>query len=283
MRNLISFVAVVVVLSFVLMQAQIAFAFEIPKAIGLEPAGMLPTNPFYFVKEIGWGIKRLFTFGSVGKAELELTIAEKKLSEIKKLSETGKDEKVIAKATQDYQDSLNRLKNKVEALKDTSKNPDIDKLLGNVVMRGLIHQEIFENLRETHSGINDKLSNVDFVIDDVIATVPLKDSPERFSERIKEVYDFLEEIEFVDSNEATLKAVEAIELIGDKVNSEDLKEKFIDIKEGFSSDTINDDSGVIIEINPVEPVNPKAPPSFNKFESFPGEPEIFEAEIVEPL
>lgn len=47
--------------------------------------GLLPTNPFYFIKEWQRGVKSFFTVSAVKRAELELAVIREKSAEIKKL------------------------------------------------------------------------------------------------------------------------------------------------------------------------------------------------------
>ena len=51
----------------------------------LSSAGILPTNPFHFMKEFGWGFKRLIPKSALRKFELEGQIQEKAVLEIRKM------------------------------------------------------------------------------------------------------------------------------------------------------------------------------------------------------
>src|SRR3989338_4474120 len=53
--------------------------------LGVDNPGMLPTNPFYFVKEWGRGIKMIFTFNKVSKAEYALKVVNQKAAEALKV------------------------------------------------------------------------------------------------------------------------------------------------------------------------------------------------------
>ena len=54
--------------------------------LGGEPS-ILPTSPFYFLKEFRRDILRAFAGGPEFKAKVELQIAKERLAEIKKLTE----------------------------------------------------------------------------------------------------------------------------------------------------------------------------------------------------
>ena len=54
-------------------------------ALAQDNVGLLPTNPFYFIKEWQRGVKSFFTVSAVKRAELELAVIREKSAEIKKL------------------------------------------------------------------------------------------------------------------------------------------------------------------------------------------------------
>lgn len=98
--------------------------------LGVSEPGILPTNPFYFIKEWGRGVRSFFTFNRIAKAELELRIANEKAAELKKVQETRPDDiRGLDKAMLNYQKSQVRLRIKFEAIKGTSQNPNVDQLL----------------------------------------------------------------------------------------------------------------------------------------------------------
>ena len=55
----------------------------------LPDPGMLPGNPFYFLKAVTEGIGTFFAFGDVKKAERFAFLAEKRLAEAAALAEKG--------------------------------------------------------------------------------------------------------------------------------------------------------------------------------------------------
>src|SRR3989344_6012567 len=77
--------------------------------LGVEEPTLLPTNPFYFLKEFGRSVRQVFTFNPIAKAKLELRIVNEKAAEVKKVQELrGEDEKGLAKAIRNYQESQER-------------------------------------------------------------------------------------------------------------------------------------------------------------------------------
>ena len=57
--------------------------------LGVDTVGTLPTSPFYFLKQWGRGFTRLFTFGSIAKAQLELNITNQIAAELQEVAKTS--------------------------------------------------------------------------------------------------------------------------------------------------------------------------------------------------
>ncbi|HBT81101.1 hypothetical protein A2757_03370 [Candidatus Giovannonibacteria bacterium RIFCSPHIGHO2_01_FULL_48_47] len=117
--------------------------------LGIEDPGTLPTSPFYFLKEWRRGLKLLFTFDRVKKAELELEISNEKAAEAKKVEEENPDNiEAIKRAIENYKKSQERLKARLEALGDISENPQVERLLERLEERTEKHERLFEELLE---------------------------------------------------------------------------------------------------------------------------------------
>lgn len=146
--------------------------------LGIENPGILPTSPFYFLKEWRRGIKKMFTFDPVKKAELELNETNERAAEIKKLEDVVPSNiEAITKAVNNYQKNVERLKNRLEGLKETSQNPNVDKLLDKLVERSLQHQQLFENLKAKFEGkteLKEQLKAGQEKINEVIVKIPEK-------------------------------------------------------------------------------------------------------------
>lgn len=111
--------------------------------------GLLPTSKLYFLKEWGRGLQRLFTFNSIKKVELELKILDEKAVEAQEVEEAEPNNiEAIKKALTNYQSSHDRLEARLRALKETSRNPNADKLLSNLAERVAKHEELFAKLKE---------------------------------------------------------------------------------------------------------------------------------------
>ena len=111
----------------------------------LPDPGMLPGNPFYFLKAASEGIGTFFTFGDVKKADRFAFLAEKRLAEAAALAEKG-DSKRAEKAAEKYQERLTAALERAERAK--GKGLDVDEVLAKVSMATLKHQEVLARIYE---------------------------------------------------------------------------------------------------------------------------------------
>ena len=94
-----------------------------PEDFGLTDIGILPTNPFYFVKDIRRGVGSLFTRDPGKKAELKLRYAAEKLLEAKKVAQKeGASDEDKEYAIENFRHELDEVKHRIgiasEALDD---------------------------------------------------------------------------------------------------------------------------------------------------------------------
>ena len=179
--------------------------------LGVSDTGTLPTSRWYFFKEWGRGIRRVFTFNAVAKAELELKIANEKAAEVAKVKELNPDdESGIAKALENYKQNQERLKTRLENLKETSQNPNVDRLLENLAESTVKHEKLFTEISKKFDGyedkkrIKEKIESVrDGLVERVVEAVK-KDDPEKFAKRFEKNLtdapglEHLRTMEFVD-------------------------------------------------------------------------------------
>lgn len=81
-----------VLLSFLFVFALAPSVFAQTTDIELPSPGLLPDSPIYFLKPLSEKVRGLFIFGEDSKALYALTLADKRLSEAKALSDKGKDD-----------------------------------------------------------------------------------------------------------------------------------------------------------------------------------------------
>lgn len=162
--------------------------------LGVKDPGILPTSRFYFLKNWSRGINRIFTFNPVKKAELELDIANQQAAEIVKMKEVAPDRvDAITKAAGDYQQNVDRLKTRLDALKETSQNPNVDKLMEKLADRSVKHQQLFDELKqkfEDKPELKQRFGEMQDKMNEAVAKIPEKfDSPEAFKERMKKAIE----------------------------------------------------------------------------------------------
>ncbi len=175
---------------------------------------LLPTSPFYFLKELGRGIRIFFTFDPIKKSELEIKIGDEKMAELVAVAEKEpQNEKAIQKALENYQKSRERLTQRLASLKETSQNPNVDRLLDKVVDQEVRHIEVFDSLskfRITRRG-------VPYILVDHGRIVAEKDNPEKFTQRVKSAIEKLPEREL-----KSLRAIEVIDRMSENLKPEAL-------------------------------------------------------------
>ncbi len=155
----------------------------------VENPGLLPTNPFYFLKSLRRSTQRALTVSAIKKADLELDILSQKAGEIKRLQEVldGGDENVKA-ATVPYRESLENLALNLQAIKETGKSPAVDQLLSKLLETGLKHLVLFDGLaKDADGGMRDRLESLNAQMSETIASALTRlDSAEKLRNRLGE-------------------------------------------------------------------------------------------------
>ncbi len=178
--------------------------------LGVENPGILPSSPFYFLKEWKRSITKFFTTNPVKKAELELNEANERVAEIKKLEETAPSKiEAITKAANNYQQNMERLKVRLEQLKQTSENPNVDKLVENLIDRSIKHNELFDNLKDKfqeQTDLKNKLEAGQEKISEVISKIP---------QRLENATEFQQKLldKIQNLPDSPLKEVRAVEIL----------------------------------------------------------------------
>ncbi|MEX2054474.1 MAG: DUF5667 domain-containing protein [Candidatus Colwellbacteria bacterium] len=162
--------------------------------IQINNVGILPTNPFYFIKEWGRSIRRAVIMDPVKRAEFELDITEEKAKELERVSDIeGEDESSIEKATINYEKSVVRLQDRLERLGEQSDNPRIEELLGSLAQRAGAHQELIETLKVRYKQFENLRTRFEEVKNTIDSTVESAargvQTLERIQERIQTMID----------------------------------------------------------------------------------------------
>jgi len=74
-------------------------------AVTLPPAGLTPASPFYFLDTFGEWVQEIFAFSDESKAQLQITFAAERLSEMRLLSEGDEDIDELIEKTGDRLDA----------------------------------------------------------------------------------------------------------------------------------------------------------------------------------
>ncbi len=201
---------------------------------------ILPSSPFYFFKELTRGLQRVFTFDSVAKAELELKITNEKAAEVKKTQNT-QGSKAVQKAVENYQKAQEALKVRFESLKETSQNPNVDKLLDKLAERMVKHEKLFDEIavkidkEEVKASIKKAKERVEETTGEAIK----KDDAAKFVARLEKA--------LVEGKGGELKSIRSLEII-DRISEkapEEVKNSLERLRESFSSMVHEDIAGVL--------------------------------------
>ncbi|MDP2651131.1 MAG: DUF5667 domain-containing protein, partial [bacterium] len=173
-------------------------------------AGILPTNPFYFLKEWGRSLRRAVIFDPVRRAEFELEVTEEKARELDEVNGLeGEDEKAIERATLNYEKGVERLKTRLEKLEEQSDNPRVEALLGNLAERAAAHQELMENLKVRYEQFENLRSRFEEAKGTIDSTI---ESASRGVQALERVQDKIRaKIEEGQDNEGLKRVLEVIE------------------------------------------------------------------------
>src|SRR3989344_5694066 len=147
-----------------------------PSELGVENTGILPSNPFYFFKEWGRGLRRTLTVSDFKKAQLALEFLNERAAEIMKLEEiTPENISAFARGVANYGEGASELKNKLVLLRG---NASATRLVDPLLDKALKHQDIlvglFNKFGETEGAAEFYLS-IDTALDaltEVVAAIP---------------------------------------------------------------------------------------------------------------
>ncbi|MDD4989987.1 MAG: DUF5667 domain-containing protein [Candidatus Pacebacteria bacterium] len=118
-----------------------------PSDLGVSEPTLLPDSKFYFLKNWKNAIQSVFTFGQVNKAELNLKIASEKLLEAQKLAEKTDNPQILDKATELYNQRVEKIQENIAKFKGTATSSDkIGKFLDKYVKQQILHEKILDKL-----------------------------------------------------------------------------------------------------------------------------------------
>jgi len=135
-----------------------------------DVSGILPGNPFYFVKEWGRNLKRTFVLDPLKRAEFELNVTLEKGEELERVSLLKlNSQEAVERALTNYEGAMARLQKRLEELKETSDNPNVDELLQKLAERTEEHRKLFEDLSNKFETLRGRLQDVQGKWDEVVS------------------------------------------------------------------------------------------------------------------
>ncbi|MDD5430933.1 MAG: DUF5667 domain-containing protein [Candidatus Pacebacteria bacterium] len=216
---------------------------NISQDLGVSKPMVLPTNPFYFLKEFKRGVQKTFVFNPVKKLELELQIASEKMAELGKLEEIiGQDDAALIKAINNYENNLDGLSGKIKNIQENYKNNSrLDSFLDDFVANGAKHIEFLSYLKSKTNDIKilQKLGEAQDKIAALVAQILAgTESGDILESRLERAFKKTG-VNLVEK----LKAIGALDKIEEKLSAEE-KNRILDFKETL---IINTQSGIKTE------------------------------------
>ena len=178
--------------------------------LGIAEPMLLPTSPYYPVKNIWRGVRTFFTFNPVKKAELKFQFANERLIEAKEVAEKVDKPEVVTKALENYKKEVDAVSKIVEKVPERVKEEVKDfaeKMIDNSFKQQKLIDKIEKKLKPEHfEKINEVRKDG---IENFAKTVVKIVEPEKIQEKITKVIDAQKGSEFKNfKNVEILKAVE---------------------------------------------------------------------------
>ncbi len=177
--------------------------------LGINEPNVLPDSPWYGLKKFWEGVRDVFTFNPVVKAENSLNRASTRLIEMQKLIEEGKikdADKVIAQ----YEKQIDQVKSRIEKLTDIQSDKT-SKFLDKFAEYQLKHRLILEKIAES----SDMPLEIDAAKEkalSILSEALTKTDNEKLQERLEKA---IEKVEGSDLKE--FKNLEVLKALEDKV------------------------------------------------------------------
>jgi len=181
--------------------------------LNISDQTLLPTSPYYQLKNIWRNIKSTLTFNPVKKAELKLQYANEKLIEAKKVAETENNPEAVVKALKNYKEEINRLTKTVENFSEKTKENSgalAEKIIDNSVKQQKLIDSIEKGLSTDWLGQTNQVRNetVEQLGKTIVNMVPL----EKIQELIETTLQNQTGSEFKD-----LKNLEVLKIVEQKL------------------------------------------------------------------
>lgn len=159
------------------------------EALGLKEPKLLPTSPFYFLKNWIWSLRQFLTADPFKKTDLDLKMVSEKLLEIRKLADKQPAKvSALERAIGNYQTARERLKTRLESLSADSSNPNLDKLLDRIATAALEHEKLFGDIisKNIPDNLKSEVENLSGQGEQILAlTVPRLETKEKAFQRFQ--------------------------------------------------------------------------------------------------
>lgn len=191
-----------------------------------EPT-ILPTSPFYFLKELGREVQLLTTLNPTQKAELKLKISSEKLLEAEKVSADKED---LENALSSYTNSLNDLKNYASTLKQDSESSN--NLLKKITIQTFIQQKLLDQIASEQNDSSQKIYESKEKSLNSLTTISLElGSSEKVKEALEEATN--------NTKLGTMNVIEVLQKVEDIV-PEQAKKTIIEVQNKIIENKLGD-------------------------------------------
>jgi len=190
--------------------------------LSVENPGLLPTNPFYFLKSFKRNTQRAFTVSIVKKIDLELDILNQKSAEIQRLWEIMPDDnEAVLRALDAYQRSVDNLVSLAKKFGDIKEDSSYDRLAGKTI--GFInkHFEILDELKASGEiRLKERIFDLQGKLGFVAVEIIKADGPDKFRDRFFSVLEGADVIR-------ELRAVEVFDYFQDRLSADASERQYI--------------------------------------------------------
>lgn len=199
------------------------------KDLNVSEPTVLPTSPFYFLKEIGREIQLLITLDPAKKAEAKLKISSEKLLEAEKLSSN---KEALEEALSSYADSLNSLKDYASTLKPDSETSD--NLLKKIAVQIFNQEKLLDQISEKQSDSMQKVyESKEKAIDSLTATSLELGSSEKVKEALEEAIN--------NTKSGTVNVIEVLQKV-EEIVPEQAKKAIIEVQNNIIQNKLSGDN-----------------------------------------
>ncbi|MDE2001253.1 MAG: hypothetical protein KGI60_01645 [Patescibacteria group bacterium] len=156
--------------------------------LGVSDVGLLPTNPFYFLKEWRRNMQRAFASGPLAKANVELGIVNEKAAEVAAVVASGTDDaNGINQALRNYRDEQGMMQAALNDLPDQA-GPDREAFLSSAAVAFMNHERLLDSIAGQFSdrkSAGDVVSGTQTMLELSIGEALAKDGADAFTAKLE--------------------------------------------------------------------------------------------------